>query len=104
MINNNHLNHKQDHDLLRPPNPRRHPDNQPSELQVWMNDVLRDPTADFVMSRFDTTLRLMECGIIDIPPAKADIGVYIISDSSLKELPLHSPPVKRITLAKLFDS
>jgi hypothetical protein len=94
MINNNHLNHKQDHDLLRSPNPRPRPDNQPPELQVWMNDVLCDPTADFAMSRFETNLRLMECGIIDVPPAEVDIGVYIISCSRLKERPSHSPSVE----------
>jgi integrase len=56
------------------------------------------------LARFEAHLRLIEQGIIDSPPADADIGVYIISAGKLKKRASQSPVVERITLAKLFDS
>jgi integrase len=56
------------------------------------------------LARFEANLRLIEQGIIDVPPAEADLGVYIISAGKLKSRASQSPVVERITLAKLFDS
>ncbi|HEV3439300.1 MAG TPA: hypothetical protein VG122_18180 [Gemmata sp.] len=52
-----------------------------------MNDSFRDPTADFVMSRFETNLRLIESGIIDVPRAEADMAYTSFLAVDSKELP-----------------
>ncbi|HEV3440191.1 MAG TPA: site-specific integrase [Gemmata sp.] len=60
--------------------------------------------ADEALARFKGNLRLIERGIIDAPPADADIGIYIVSGGKLKGRPSQSSPAERNTLAKLFDS
>jgi|GEM_PF-2728513 len=60
--------------------------------------------ADESLARFEAHLRLIERGIIDCPPAEADVGVYIMSAGKLKKRASQSPTAERVTLAKLFDS
>ena len=47
--------------------------------------------ADESLARFEANIRLIERGIIDPPPAAADVGVYIVSGGKLAERLLAFP-------------
>ena len=55
------------------------------------------------LSRFEANLRLIDRGIVDAPPANADLGLYILSGGKLSQAPGEVPRPKRATLKDLFD-
>jgi integrase len=55
------------------------------------------------LSRFEANLRLIGRGIIDPPPATADLGLYILSGGKLAQAPTEVPRPKLATLKDLFD-
>src|SRR4051794_39539650 len=56
------------------------------------------------LSRFEANLRLIGRGIIDPPPASADVGLYVLSGGKLTQTPADVPRAKRATLETLFAS
>jgi integrase len=59
--------------------------------------------ADESLARFEANLRLIERGIIDPPPAAAEVGIYIISGGKLAGRPSETARTERVTLKMLFD-
>ncbi|VTR92872.1 site-specific recombinase : Site-specific recombinase XerD OS=Singulisphaera acidiphila (strain ATCC BAA-1392 / DSM 18658 / VKM B-2454 / MOB10) GN=Sinac_1949 PE=4 SV=1: Phage_integrase [Gemmata massiliana] len=59
--------------------------------------------ADESLACFGANLRLIERGIIDPPPAAAEIGRYIISGGKLARRPSETARSERATLGILFD-
>jgi integrase len=55
------------------------------------------------LARFEANLRLIERGIIDPPPAAADVGVYIVSGGKLVNRPSDAPREELPSLGMLFD-
>jgi integrase len=55
------------------------------------------------LARFEANLRLIERGIIDLPPDAVDVGVYIVSGGKLSGRPSEATRTKRVTLGMLFD-
>lgn len=60
--------------------------------------------AEAALGRFETHLRLIEQGLLEPPPAGADVGTYILSGGKLGGRPSQAERVEPKTLADLFDS
>jgi hypothetical protein len=56
-----------------------------------------------VLGRFESNVRLIEQGVIESPPAGADLGTYIVSGGKLGGRPSRVIRVEPKTLADLFD-
>jgi integrase len=59
--------------------------------------------ANEALARFEANLRLIERGIIDPPPDRADVGIYIVSGAKLSGRPSEATRIKQTTLGMLFD-
>lgn len=59
--------------------------------------------ADDAIARFRANLRLIDRGVLDPPPAGADLGVYIVSAGRLIARPATAERAARATLGDLFD-
>jgi integrase len=59
--------------------------------------------ADESLARFEANLRLIDRGIIEPPPAAADLGVYIVSGGKLSTRPGETRRTEQPTLKLLFD-
>jgi integrase len=61
-------------------------------------------TAEAALGRFESNFHLIEQGVIEVPPAGADLGTYIVSAGKLGGRPSHAERVEPKTLGELFES
>jgi integrase len=59
--------------------------------------------ADATLGRFESNFRLIEQGVIELPPAGADLGTYIVSAGKHGGRPSQVERVEPKTLGDLFD-